>query len=84
MWMSFWTSLSSMRLTGNARPVCHDLGDVFVIDLFFQHLLAVLNLRELASVLLQFFVQFDQLPVADFRGPGKVTFPLGVHASSVL
>ncbi len=61
---------------GHARPLAHDLGDVFLVDLFLQHLLIRLELVEMLRGLFDLALELGDQAVADLGGPLEVGLTL--------
>ncbi len=57
---------------GHARPLAHDLGDVFGVDLFLEHALRRLQLREVLGRLGNATLELGNLAVADLGGAFEV------------
>src|SRR6266436_1311013 len=56
---------------GNAGPLAHQFGDVFLVDLFLQHRRFFLHRPETFLGFLQLTLRDSDLAVADFRHFGK-------------
>src|SRR6266540_51816 len=61
---------------GHARPLAHDLGDVLLVDLLLQHLLARLELGQPGRRLLDLALQLGDEAVADLGGAVQVGLAL--------
>ena len=64
----------------DARPFADDLGDVFLFDLFFQHLLVALQLGQPLVLGLQPLLGVGDAAIAQLGGLLQVAHPLGLLA----
>ena len=60
----------------HARPLAHDLGDVFLVDLLLQHLLHGLQLGEMLGGLFDLALELGDNAVADLGGALEVALAL--------
>ena len=63
---------------GDTRPLRDDLGDVFLVDLFLQHLLLALELVEARGLLVDLVLELAHRAVAELRGQLEVALALGL------
>ena len=68
------------RRDGHARPLAHDLGDVFGVDLLLQHALRRLQLREVLGRLGDAALELGDLAVADLGRALEVGLALELGA----
>ena len=62
----------------DTRPLRDDLGDVFLVDLFLQHLLLALELVEACGLLVDLVLDIAHRAVTELRGKLEVALPLGL------
>ncbi len=74
---SFHVAFEHLR-DRDARPFRDHFGHILLVDLFLEHLLCLLDLRQFPAQSFQLLPRLDQFSVADFGDLFQLAAPLGI------